>query len=80
MTVYLVISFDGDEQQTFWDRVAANSADEASERIERLRSYAVIVDVLDHELIRSIADGMFTCSVEDAEQELRALEAESIAD
>jgi len=43
---YLVISYDSDEQQFFYDVVHAESAEKAKERVLNLRDYCVDADVM----------------------------------
>ena len=42
---FLVISYDNDEQQTFWDEVVAANEEKAKEFVETCRSYALVVEV-----------------------------------
>ena len=52
LTRYLVISYDDDEQQWFWDYVLATSEEHAKRRIlEDIRPYVLATDAIDlHQL------------------------------
>ncbi len=55
---FIVISYDPDEQQTFWDRVNAPNKDRAHTMVADLRFYAIVVDVLDQAQAQGIATGL----------------------
>ena len=55
MSNYVVISYDPDEQQTFWDYVVADSQDAAGEEIAELREYATVVECLSAEALSQMA-------------------------
>jgi len=53
MKKFLVISYDADQQQSFWDRLLAPSKELAEQAVSELRDYAVVVDVIEPaELLR----------------------------
>lgn len=44
MQKFLVVSYDPDEQQWFWDFVAAHSAEKAARRVCKDRPYVIAAD------------------------------------
>jgi hypothetical protein len=58
MKKFTVISYDPDEQQTFWDRVNAPNKDRAHTMVADLRYYAIVVDVLDEAQVKGVATGL----------------------
>ncbi len=58
---YLVIAYDDDQQQTFYDTVYTSSEEEAKGLVERHRDYAVAVSAISPEELRTIADNVLSC-------------------
>lgn len=55
MKKFIVISYDSNEQQTFWDRLMATSKEAAGIEVSRVRDYAVVVDVVEPDGLLTIA-------------------------
>ncbi len=74
LTNWLIIGYDRDEDQVFWNVIPAESDHAARERFNRLRSdYAIIVDSM---LASDVLDVARRCqiSVEQAESQFRGIE------
>lgn len=79
---YIVVSVDNDEEQTFFDIVPAESAEEASLRIAAYREdYAIgFVDTMTAKEFLDMAIKLAETSVEEAEEWLQSREAERFCD
>ena len=65
MAKYLVISYDNDEQQTFYDWVIAGTEGEAQVIIDSIRDYAITACGITPEELRTMADKLEAASEED---------------
>ncbi len=71
MAKYLVISYDSDQQQWFYDIVFAEDSDKAIERIQTVRPYVMDADVLSETDLEKL-QGRFTVeTVEGSENYLK---------
>ena len=86
----LVVGYDTDEQQTFWDVIPVTCDYDTVEdiedvyrlavaRFERLRPYAAVVDVLTVELLAAMAHRMLDGGEDEAEAAYSAMEREEEA-
>ncbi len=74
LTNWLIIGYDRDEDQVFWNVIPAESDQAARERFNRLRSdYAIIVDSMPTSDLLGVAQRC-QISVEQAETEFRDIE------
>ena len=55
MQKYLVVSYDDDQQQWFWDYVAANTAEDAVAEICERRPYVIAADAASQAQVQEIA-------------------------
>jgi hypothetical protein len=55
MKKYLVVSYDDDQQQWFWDYVAAKTAEDAVAHICERRPYVIAADAISLSQVQSIA-------------------------
>lgn len=55
---FTVISFDNDEDQTFWDTIIAPTPDKAKQMIATVRPYAVVIDCLCPEDMQTVSDNV----------------------
>lgn len=51
---YLVISYDDDQQCSYWDHVAAVDEDAAKQIVDKARPYAIAVDAMDQAEVDSL--------------------------
>ncbi len=58
MKKYLVVSYDDDQQQWFWDYVAAKTAADAVALVCRRRPYVIAADAASMSQIQSIAQSL----------------------
>jgi len=58
MKKYLVVSYDNDQQEWFWDYVAANSAEDAVALVCERRPYVIAADAASLSQVQSIARSM----------------------
>ena len=58
MQKYLVVSYDDDQQQWFWDYVAAKSAEDAVALVCERRPYVIAADAASLSQVQSIAKGL----------------------
>ena len=77
MNRYLVISYDPDQQQWFYDVVFAENANLAQERIAGIRDYCIDFDVLDVPTLVRMAERVQTETQAESEAWLKELEAET---
>jgi len=56
MEKYIVISWDPNEEQIFWDTVPAKSEDDARKEVAHVRNYAHVIDVLDIDQLSVVLD------------------------
>lgn len=68
MKKFAVISYDDDQQQTFWDFVMAESSDEAKEKVNDARPYAIAVDAIQPEELEEMAYKLHSRRVDLIEQ------------
>ena len=54
MQKYLVVSYDDDQQQWFWDYVAANTAEDAVAQVCERRPYVIAADAASLSQVQSI--------------------------
>lgn len=74
LTNWLIIGYDRDEDQVFWNVIPAESDHAARERFNRLRSdYAIIVDSMPASDLLGVAQRC-QVSVEQAETQFREIE------
>lgn len=72
MNKYLVVSYDGDEQQWFYDIVFAESGEAAVRRIcEDVRPYVIAADYSDAGQMKRMNTAFQTTTKKDSEQWLR---------
>jgi hypothetical protein len=55
MKKYLVVSYDDDQQQWFWDYVVTKTAEDAVARVCERRSYVIAADAASSSQVQSIA-------------------------
>ena len=55
MQKYLVVSYDDDQQQWFWDYVAANTAEDAIAEVCERRPYVIAADAASQAQVQEIA-------------------------
>ena len=58
MKKYLVVSYDDDQQQWFWDYVAANTAEDAVAHVCERRPYVIAADAASLSQVQNIAKGL----------------------
>lgn len=75
---YLVISYDSDEQQFFYDVVHGDSSDAVAERVLRLRDYCQDVDVMTLRELEEMTARIKASTDEQNEAWLKELEAEKV--
>ena len=63
MQKYLVVSYDDDQQQWFWDYVAAKSAEDAVAHVCERRPYVIAADAASLPQVQSIAKGLKSRSI-----------------
>lgn len=76
MNKYLVISYDPDQQQWFYDVVFAADKDAAKQRLLALRYYSIDGDVFDMAELSRMNDKVQAEIMADSEMWLNELEAE----
>jgi hypothetical protein len=62
---FIVVSYDDDQQQTFFDVTEADTAEKAKELAGELRDYAIPCHVLDRAEFLHFVDYMYTAKPED---------------
>src|SRR2546425_96640 len=62
---FLVISYDDDQQQVFFDFALAPDANRAKQTIQVLRPYAVAIDAFEPKELTQMATGLATCTDEE---------------
>lgn len=78
---FMVVSYDDDQQQGFWDVVVAKDRHEAGVLADQIRGeYASVVDVLTVEELRQTAQNMAMGTVERAERDYQEQLGEVIAE
>jgi hypothetical protein len=77
MEKYLVISYDPDQQQWFYDVVFAVSKEAAKERLLGLREYAIDADVFDMGELVNMGDNVQSATLAETEAWLHELYNES---
>jgi hypothetical protein len=55
MQKYLVVSYDDDQQQWFWDYVAANTAEDAINQVCERRPYVIAADAASQAQVQEVA-------------------------
>lgn len=75
MQKYLVISYDDDEQQWFYDVLFAKSPEEAQERIGKLRDYCICFDVISAEELTAMTRRIEDETLEQSEAWITELES-----
>jgi hypothetical protein len=73
--LFLVVGYDDDQQQCFWDLVPAVSQTEAQERASRMRPYSVVTDCLTQKELEDVAANMRRTTLDEAEATCRQYEA-----
>jgi hypothetical protein len=63
MQKYLVVSYDDDQQQWFWDYVAAKTAEDAVANVCERRSYVIAADAASLSQVQNIAKGLKSCPI-----------------
>ena len=63
MQKYLVVSYDDDQQQWFWDYVAAKTAEDAVAHVCERRPYVIAADAASLPQVQSIANGLKSCPI-----------------
>jgi len=58
MHKYLVVSYDDDQQQWFWDYVAAKTAEDAVAHVCERRPYVIAADAASLSQVQNIAKGL----------------------
>jgi hypothetical protein len=58
MKKYLVVSYDDDQQQWFWDYVAAKTAEDAVAHVCERRPYVIAADAASLSQVQSIAKNL----------------------
>jgi hypothetical protein len=58
MKKYLVVSYDDDQQQWFWDYVAAKTAEDAAAHVCERRPYVIAADAASLTQVQRIATGL----------------------
>jgi hypothetical protein len=58
MKKYLVVSYDDDQQQWFWDYVAARTAKDAVAHVCERRPYVIAADAASLSQVQNIAKGL----------------------
>lgn len=74
MQKFLVVSYDDDQQQWFWDFVAAPTANKAIAMVCKDRPYVIAADASTCQALRNIANNLEKLSVE----QIRAMYKRSI--
>lgn len=64
MNKYLVVSYDDDQQQWFWDQVADVSEEAAIRRVCECRPYVIAADAIHLEQLKAQVCGLEQASVE----------------
>ncbi len=75
MAKYLVISYDSDQQQWFYDIVFAEDSDKAIERIQTVRPYVMDADVLSQTDLERLQARFSVETVEESENYLKEVTA-----
>lgn len=70
---YMVISYDDDQQQTFWDMVLAPGPEQAKACIGRVRDYALIVAALNCSDLQDLSNTLHMATPEDVCRGMRSL-------
>ena len=76
LTKYLVVSYDPDQQQWFYDFVFAKNADTAKARICGLRPYVVESDATDLKELEALVEILKLCTQTQSEAWLKELHDE----
>ena len=63
MQKYLVVSYDDDQQQWFWDYVAAKTAEDAVAHVCERRPYVIAADATSLSHVQSIAKDLKSRSI-----------------
>ena len=63
MQKYLVVSYDDDQQQWFWDYVAANTAEDAVAQVCERRPYVIAADAASLSQVQVIARDLKSRSI-----------------
>ncbi len=63
MQKYLVVSYDDDQQQWFWDYVAAKTAEDAVAHVCERRPYVIAADAASLSQVESIAHDLKSRSI-----------------
>jgi hypothetical protein len=63
MQKFLVVSYDDDQQQWFWDYVAAKTAEDAAALVCKRRPYVIAADAASLSQVRSIAGDLESRSI-----------------
>jgi hypothetical protein len=63
MKKYLVVSYDDDQQQWFWDYVAAKTAEDAVAHICKRRPYVIAADAVSLSHVQSITKDLKSRSI-----------------
>lgn len=77
MSRFLVVSYDDDQQQWFYDPVEAAKAEDAVAHICRIRPYVIAADASTAEQLRGMADQIETDKPEKIRRDLARIERES---
>jgi hypothetical protein len=77
MNKYLVVSYDSNEQQWFYDIVFADTEDAAKERITTLRPYVIDTDAFDVAAMSRLHNAFQNETKEGSEKWMKELEEES---
>lgn len=77
MNKYLVVSYDSDQQQWFYDVVFAASDSAAKQRLLGLRPYAIDGDVFDMEQLKFMCERVQNATLAGSESWLNELYAEA---
>ena len=73
---FLVISYDDDQQQVFFDFALAPDANRAKQTIQVLRPYAVAIDAFEPKELTQMATGLATCTDEEIVRVLSEIQHE----
>ncbi len=73
--LFLVISYDNDEEHPIYDAVYAAVGEQALETIAQLRPHALMVDALDQDELNHVVTGLLACTPEDTDARLQDLAA-----
>ena len=63
MQKYLVVSYDDDQQQWFWDYVVAKTSKEAVAHVCEQRPYVIAADAASLSQVQNIAKGLKSCPI-----------------